>query len=397
MLKSTNLNGGVTPSDFYDNIISMTCDQTTAIENWLSTVEYNNALIVADPVLKNYINEQFLNMGLEDISDNADKHWKKARAELRELARTTTEYGDSIYMGSAKLAGQLENLMQHTDNLHGNPSEDTVTLHSTAKFNIDGRLECKKVDALQDQVSDTIAFFDKVYVPMIEDLLKIFDQLSFDPDDLAKIAVDFSKYSANRWFKRGIKVSADKRFAEAPELIRTKPAQGNKALYYAGPPTSFDTNDISQWKFIVSIFKGISLKYIMVPDLKKHNPDDDSFPVDTAALLKQRLSLISKINATIAKRKMDTTRIVSYLKKLDTAIDKIRSKARTADKAKLDDLPQQAVGRGVPSANEVVNSVCSMTGHVHRLTNDYHNALASQLRILGALTYVIQTEIDSYN
>lgn len=392
MSRSPDIKGGDIPS-YFDKLIPNDLIIEDSINQWIKSTDYYLAVSASDPVVRGYLNVQY---GLEDISDNVEKHWLKSRAQLRELAKTVTEYGESIYIGSERLEAQLDALIKQTESLKGDPKEPTVTFNSVNKFNIDGILVCKKADILNDQVINTIAFFDKVYLPLMEDFLKLLDNLSFDPEDLEKIALDFSRFSGGRWFKRGIKVGHDKRFREDADILRTKPAQGNKALYYAGP-TPDHTTSIRQWSFIVNLFKGISLKYFMVPDLKKLGPDDDTIDVDSPMNLKQRLNYLRKLNQQILKRRMDVTRVVGGLKKIDIAIDKLRAKARVADKAKMDDLPHQAVGRGVPTANEVINSVTGMVGHVHRLTTDYHNALATQLRTMGALTYVIQTEIECYN
>lgn len=363
---------------------------------------YTTFASTGDLTLLNYATRH-THVSLEEIAEQAKAAWEKTMEQLgfifKERVRPFTQ---TMFEGATKLDTNLEGLTKAAKVIKSEPNEDTFKLSGFGKYAIDGNVAFQDVQPLWNLVHNLLDFRDRMLLPYIELITRIINNVDFTKplDELE--SYDLSKLDPKSWFKGAAKVEGDDRFKTEAVVYRSNPAQGNRALYAAGPVISKDENS-QNWKYVVRALRAPLIKYYPVPTLKDVGDSDGIFDVSPIADITRRLDQLSSLTQSFLDQKGPTDKLVAVAQRLEQAAQRLWNKAsqfKEPDPAppKPGEDPHVAQEASVSKGpNMVLHDVAMLINNVIRLVTDFFDILSIYLLTTGGLAYATMVELKAYD
>lgn len=401
----TNL-GGVTPADF--NVLSIEYFQE--LESCMTSMDSITAEMVSlehlmeyldrgDPQMLSYALEKFELTEVisnEDVNRAALQAWDRVKINIRRFQSDLFGYAKVIQSGADRLVERLEMLMKMAEKANSKPFKEEITLKKTAKFSIDGAFQPKDIRPLLEDTNNIYDFLDKVLFNYMKQIDKLLQTVELDQTWTDESVMRFELFSAGKWMKHFKPLETpDDRFRASAFVVRGVTTQGEKALYYAGPPET-KTEQIKDWNYFINTIRTMRFRYIKVPNQTPINESDDKVKVEGSKTIRQRLGYILGVAKRIAARKGYDQKISADLRKIERSADKIRNAARQM-RTQLDRKnAEEETDEGRPNVSDIVKDLTTIMTSTMRMVNEFNNAIAGQLRLAGALGFVADLELKAY-
>lgn len=396
---------GVTPVDF--PVLGMIKEKQVSIESLMSELmvaesSYSLAHQEGDPLLLRASIERATQRPItNDISRSAQEEWDRVKNMLHRYQSELYSYSRVIQLGTENLAQHIEMLYDMTDGIKTKPYDKEITIKTNKKYNIDGKFEPVDIRPLLELTQTTLDFHDKVLVNLIKQLTDNLSKLQLDNNWTEDTNFKFEMFSADKWFRNGIPVENDERFRVNSNIIRSRTAQANKAIFYAGPP-DVETEKVNDWGYVMTTMKNIRYKYFTVDGLNPINEEDNVVKVNPVMSIRQRLSYILNAMKRLEARKGYGQKLADLLRRLESSADNIRNAAKIHE-ANQQRNPNTTQGvneekpqEGKPVSSVIVKDLATIMHQSTRLVTDYNNSLAGLVRLAAALTLVADRELKSY-
>jgi hypothetical protein len=400
----TNL-GGVTPADF--NVLSNEYFQDldryqlgldTTVKEMASLELLVDYLNKGDPQMLSYALEKFeLSQVIsnEDVDRAAMQAWDRIKINLRRFQSDLFGYAKVIQSGADRLVERLEMLMDMASKANSKPFKEEITLKKTAKFSLNGSFQPKDIRPVLEDTNNVYDFLDKVllnYMKQIDKLLQTVQPNQTFPEGAQ---VRFDLFTAGKWMKNFTPLAEpDDRFRTNAFVVRGITAQGEKALYYAGPP-DINEEGTADWGYFINTIRTMRFRYIKVPNQVPVNESDDTIKVEAAMTIRQRIGYLLGCAKRIAARKGYDQKISTELRKIERSADKLRNAARQAKPQKPSGDPE--ADQETPAAvAEIVRDLTLIMNSTMRLVNEFNHAIAGQIRLIGALGFVADLELKAF-
>lgn len=331
----------------------------------------------------------------EDINKSAQQVWDRTKLNMRRYQSELFSYAKIIQSGSERAVERLEMLLEMSGKLPNKPYKDTVTVNKSKKYGIDGVFQPTDIKPLLKQTQNLFDFYDKVLINYMRDVDKVVLKVEVDHTWTDDTIMKFEKFNAKKWMHDFTPVEEDERFRVSSDLARSVIAQGNKAIYFSGPPEA-KTETVKDWAFMVNTIRRFKLKYLTVPGMKPSNEEENSIPVGNPMSIKQNISYLLGVAKRISNRQGYDKKISAELRKLETDSERLRNKVRGMRVQVSKKVGEEEKDPGRPVVSDIVKDLVLIMNAMTRLVTDYNNGLAAQLRLVGALGYVADLQLKAY-
>lgn len=398
--------GGVKPADF--NVLSIEyfndldkrlksmqalVDEMVALEQFMDFTEKGDPLLLSYALEKYNLAQVISN---EDITRAAMQAWDRVKINLRRFQSDVFGYAKVIQSGADRLVDRLEMLMDMADKANSKPFKEEITLKKTAKFSINGGFQPKDIRPVLENTNNIYDFYDKVLLNFMKQVGKLLDTVELDQSWTDGTEMRFELFTAGKWMKNFKPLEEpDERFRASSFVVRGMTAQGEKALYYAGPPET-KTEDVKDWGYFINTIRSMRFRYIKIPNQVPVNEADDTLKVEGATSIRQRIGYLLGCAKRIAARKGYDQKISTEMRKIERSADKIRNNARQMRQQVDRNNAEEETNPGRPAVSEIVRDLTTIMNSLVRLVNEFNNTIAGQLRLIGALGFVADTELKAY-
>lgn len=398
--------GGDSPADF--NVLSN--EHLVALEQHRANTEKFTAEMVSlenlftyiengDGALLGYALEKFQLADVvsnEDVNRAALQAWERVKVNLRRFQSDLFGYAKVIQSGSERLVERLEMLMDMANQANSKPFKEQVTVKKNAKFSVNGGFQPKDIRPVLEDTNNIHDFFDKVMLQYMKQIDKLLNTVELDQSWTDDAVMRFELFEASKWMKNFKKLEEpDERFRASALVVRGITAQGEKALYYAGPPDT-KTQNVKDWGYFINTIRTLRLRYIKVPNQKPINESDNSIKVDAPTTIRQRVGYLLGLAKRSASRKGYDQKISTEMRKIERSADKVRNLTRNM-RTQLDRRNvEEERDEGRPNVSNIVKDLTVIMNAMTRMVNDYNNAVAQQLRLIGALGFIADLELKAY-
>lgn len=397
---------GLTPDDIpvVDNNTLVSLEEYESrlkvISLEMDTLVYLSELIETDPgkPMMSYALEKY---GLddiiscEDINKSAQQVWDRTKLNLRRYQSDLFGYAKVIQSGADRAVERLTMLHEMAEKVGREPLKETIKINKPVKFGIDGKFEPKDIRPLLTQTQDLFDFYDKVLLNYMKDVGKVITSVEVDHQWTDDTIMKFEKYSAKSWMAKFFEVENDERFRAGSFVVRSVTAQGNKAIFFSGP-TIAKTETIKDWAFMINTIRNTKLKYFTVPGLKPVNDEDNTVTVEAGTAIRQRLNYLLGTAKRIQSRQGYDKKISSELRKMESDAERLRNKVRGMRTQVNNGQGDEEKDEGRPVVSDFVKDLVMIMNSMTRLVTDYNNGIAAMLRLIGALGYVADKELQAY-
>lgn len=375
-----------------DNLAALGLEMESLV-NFITLLETKPS----DAILKYALEKYELTdiISAEDINKSAQLTWDRTKLNLRRYQSELFSYAKIIQSGADRAVERLEMLYGMADKTQRDPYDEFVTIKKNERYCIDGQFEPNDIRPLLEQSQNCFDFYDKVLINYMQDVDKVILKVELDHTWTDETLMKFERFSAKRWMSHYIDVSEDTRFRSGSNVTRTAIAQGNRAIYFAGP-TDTKTEDIKDWNFLINTIRNFRLKYLKVPEMKVANPDNNQVKVGNPNAIKQRISYIAGVAKRIKGRVGYDKKISAELRKLEADCEKLRNQSRGLRTQLNKNTGEEKKDPGRPVVSDVVKDLTMIMTSMTRLVTDFNNCLAGQLRLVGVLGYVTDLELKAY-
>lgn len=398
--------GRVTPADF--NVLSdeyfasleshqlkadKLLEEMAALEQLFTVIEQGEDHLIGYALEKFNLTEV---ISTEDVNRAAMQAWDRVKVNLRRFQSDLFGYAKVIQSGAERVVDRLEMLMDMAGKANSKPFKEEITIKKTAKFSINGGFQPKDIRPVLEDSNNIFDFFDKVMLQYMKQVDKLLNTVELDQTWTDSAEMRFELFTAGKWMKNFKPLEEpDERFRASAYVVRGVTAQGEKALYYSGPAET-KTETVKDWTYFINVIRAMRFRYIKVPGQMPVNEADDAVKVDGATTIRQRIGYLLGIAKRIAGRKGYDQKISTEIRKLERSADKIRNTTRNM-RTQIDRRnAEEEKDEGRPSVSNIVKDLTVIMNSMTRLVNDYNNALAGQLRLVGALGFVADLELKAY-
>lgn len=332
----------------------------------------------------------------EDVNRAAMQAWDRVKVNLRRFQSDLFGYAKVIQSGADRLVDRLEMLMDMAGKVNSKPFKEEVTLKKTAKFSINGGFQPRDIRPVMEDTNNIWDFYDKVLLNYMKQIDKLLQTVEINQTWTDESVMRFDLFTAGKWMKNFKPLEQpDDRFRASAFVVRGITAQGEKALYYAGPPET-NTEQIKDWNYFINTIRTMRFRYLKIPNQTPVNESDDTIKVDAATTIRQRIGYLLGVAKRIAARKGYDQKISAEMRKIERSADKLRNVARQA-RTQIDrNTAEEETQEGRPAVSEIVKDITTIMNAMVRMTNEFNNAIAGQLRLVGALGFVADLELKAY-
>lgn len=398
--------GGVIPADFnvlsneYFAELDSCAKRTEAICNEMASLEkLFIALEGSDPTLIGYALEKYeLNevVSNEDVNRAAIQAWERVKVNLRRFQSDLFGYAKVIQSGADRLVERLEMLQGIAEKANKVPFKDEIAVKKNQKFAINGGFQPFDIRPLLEDTNNTFDFFDKVLLPYMKQVDKLLNTVELNLTWTENTVMRFELFTAGKWMKNFKPLEEpDERFRAAAYVVRGVTAQGERAIYYSGPPDT-KTENVKDWGYFITTIRNMRYRYLKVPGQQPLNESDNKINVENATTIRQRLNYLIGIAKRIQGRKGYDQKISTELRKIERSAEKVRNMTRSMrtqmDRNNVDEERDE----GRPNVSEIVKDMSTIMNAMTRLVHDFNNAVAGQLRLAGALGFICDLELKAY-
>jgi hypothetical protein len=406
--------GGVTPADF--NVLSneyfaslefhklqsdKLIEEMVALEQLFIVIEHGESQLIGYALEKYNLTEV---ISTEDADRAAMQAWERVKVNMRRFQSDLFGYAKVIQSGSERLVERLEMLAEMANKANSKPFKEEVAVKKNAKFSINGGFQPKDIRPVLEGTNNLFDFYDRVLLPFLKQADKLLSTVQTDQTWADDGDMRFELFEASKWMKNFTPLEEpDDRFRASAFVVRGVTAQGEKALYYAGPKPD-DSEHAKDWGYFINVVRSLRLRYVKVPDVVPVNGSDSNIKVDPPTTIRQRVSYLLGIAKRIAARKGYDQKISTEMRKLERSADKIRNGARNmkptlkdgvgGDLGNDDDDNEEQGSQ--PNTSKIVQDLTTIMNSMTRLVSDYNNAVAGQLRLLGAMGFIADLELKAY-
>lgn len=332
----------------------------------------------------------------EDVTRAAMQAWDRVKVNLRRFQSDLFGYAKVIQSGADRLVDRLEMLMDMAGKVNSKPFKEEVTLKKTAKFSINGGFQPRDIRPVLEDTNNIWDFYDKVLLNYMKQIDKLLSTVEINQTWTDDTVMRFDLFTAGKWMKNFKPLEQpDDRFRASAFVVRGITAQGEKALYYAGPPET-NTEQIKDWTYFINTIRTMRFRYLKIPNQTPVNESDDTIKVDAATTVRQRIGYLLGVAKRIAARKGYDQKISAEMRKMERSADKLRNVARQARTQVDRNNGEEETQEGRPAVSEIVKDITTIMNAMVRMTNEFNNAIAGQLRLVGALGFVADLELKAY-
>lgn len=387
------------PAEFMEKLATqqnkceVICKEMASLESILSVIH------TTDTALHKIALEQYnlTNViSVEDVNRAAEQAWDRVKMNLRRFQSDLFGYAKIIQSGSDRLVERLEMLHDMTDKTNKVPFKEEITIRKNQKFSINGGFQPFDIRPLLEDTNNIFDFHDKVMIPYMQQVDKLLNTVELNLTWTENTTMRFELFEASKWMKNfTVLEEPDDRFRAAAYVVRGITAQGERAIYYSGPPNT-KTENIKDWNYFVNTIRNLRFRYIKVPSQQPINESDNRIEVENATTIRQRLAYLIGVAKRIQGRKGYDQKLSTELRKIERSADKVRNNTRNMrtelDKRHTDE--EKDPGR--PNVSNIVKDISMIMNCMTRLVQDYNNAVAGQLRLVGALGFICDLELKAY-
>lgn len=332
----------------------------------------------------------------EDVNRAAMQVWDRVKVNLRRFQSDLFGYAKVIQSGADRLVDRLEMLMDMAGKANSKPFKEEITLKKTAKFSINGGFQPRDIRPVLEDTNNIWDFYDKVLLNYMKQIDKLLQTVEINQTWTDDTVMRFDLFTAGKWMKNFKPLEQpDDRFRASAFVVRGITAQGEKALYYAGPPET-KTEQIKDWNYFINTIRTMRFRYLKIPNQTPVNESDDTIKVDAATTVRQRIGYLLGVAKRIAARKGYDQKISAEMRKIERSADKLRNVARQA-RTQIDrNNAEEERQDGRPAVSEIIKDITTIMNAMVRMTNEFNNAVAGQLRLVGALGFVADLELKAY-
>ncbi len=367
--------------------------EMASLENFFTYIENGDEALLSYALEKFQLTEVVSN---EDVNRAAQQAWERVKVNLRRFQSDLFGYAKVIQSGSERLVERLEMLMDMANQANSKPFKEDVTVKKNAKFSVNGGFQPKDIRPVLEDTNNIHDFFDKVMLQYMKQIDKLLNTVELDQSWTDDTVMRFELFEASKWMKNYKELEEpDERFRAGTLVVRGITAQGEKALYYAGPPDT-KTQNVKDWGYFINTIRTLRLRYIKVPNQKPINESDNTIKVDAPTTIRQRVGYLLGLAKRIASRKGYDQKISTEMRKIERSADKVRNLTRNM-RTQLDRRNvEEEKDEGRPNVSNIVKDLTVIMNAMTRMVNDYNNAVAQQLRLIGALGFVADLELKAY-
>ncbi len=398
--------GGVAPANF--NVLSneffkeldlhkertqAVCDEMDSLEKLFIALEGTDPSILNIALERHGFDTVVSN---EDVNRAAIQAWERVKVNLRRFQSDLFGYAKVIQSGADRLVERLEMLKGIADKANKVPFKDTITVKKNQKFAINGRFQPFDIRPLLEDTNNTYDFYDKVLLPYMKQVDKLLNTVELNLTWTENTAMRFELFSAGKWMKNFKPLEQpDERFRAAAFVVRGITAQGERAIYYSGPPDT-KTENVKDWGYFITTIRNIRYRYIKVPGQQPLNESDNKIDVENAMTIRQRLGYLIGIAKRIQGRKGYDQKISTELRKIERSAEKVRNMTKSMRTQMDRNNVEEERDEGRPNVSEIVKDISAIMNAMTRLVHDFNNAVAGQLRLAGALGFICDLELKAY-
>lgn len=370
-----------------------TCAEMASLEQLLCVFN------TTDPLLHSIALEQF---GLkdaistEDVNRAAIQAWERVKMNLRRFQSDLFGYAKVIQSGAERLIERLEMLQNIAEKANKVPFKDEIRVKKNQKFAINGAFQPFDIRPVLEDTNNTFDFFDKVLIPYMKQVDKLLNTVELNLTWTENAVMRFELFEASKWMKNFKELTEpDDRFRASAYVVRGITAQGEKAIYYSGPPNT-KTENVKDWNYFINTIRNMRFRYIKVPGQQPLNESDNKIEVENATTIRQRIGYLLGVAKRIASRKGYDQKISAELRKMERSADKVRNQTRTMRTQVDRRHAEEETDEGRPNVSTVVKDISMIMNSMTRLVQDFNNSVASQLRLAGALGFICDLELKAY-
>lgn len=419
--------GGVIPADF--NVLSneylasleshqkrseKLIEEMVALEQLFTVIEQGETQLIGYALEKYNLTQV---ISTEEVDRAAEQAWERVKVNMRRFQSDLFGYAKVIQSGAERLVERLEMLSGMASKANSKPFKESVNVKKNVKFSVNGGFQPKDIRPVLENTNNIFDFFDKVLLQYMKQVDKLLNTVQTNQSWDDSTEMGFDLFEASKWMKNfEVLPEPDHRFRATAFVVRGQTAQGERSLYYAGPPPDkkVDTDpqnpqpNAKDWGYFINVVRGMRFRYLKIPDVQPINESDNTIKVDPPTTIRQRVSYLLGIAKRIAGSKGYDQKISSEMRKLERSADKIRNNMRNLREDDTpgvggdlsgsrgddpDNPPQQP---NTPNVSNVVRDLTTIMNSMTRLVSDYNNALAGQLRLLGAMGFIADLELKAY-
>ena len=412
--------GGVIPADF--NVLSneyfaslesyklksdKLIEEMVALEQLFTVIEQGESQLIGYALEKYSLTDV---ISTEDVNRAAIQAWERVKVNMRRFQSDLFGYAKVIQSGAERLVERLEMLAEMANKANSKPFKETVNVKKNIKFSVNGAFQPKDIRPVLEGTNNLFDFFDRVLLPFMQQVDKLLNTVQTDQSWNDDTDMRFELFEASKWMKNFKPLEEpDDRFRASAYVVRGVTAQGERALYYSGPQ-AIETDDsenpnlnAKDWGYFINVIRSMRLRYIKVPGVQPINESDNTIKVDPPTTIRQRVSYLLGIAKRIAARKGYDQKLSTEMRKIERSADKIRNNLRNirptlrdgvgGDLGNDNDDGQQD---DQPNVSKIVQDLTTIMNSITRLVGDYNNAVAGQLRLLGAMGFIADLELKAY-
>lgn len=370
------------------------CSEMAALETFINTADSLSEDMLSYALEKYVLADK---ISVEEVGQATELAWERVKLNLRRFQSDLYGYAKVINSGAERSVERLQMLMDMTESANTKPFKETVPVKKNAKFSINGAFQPKDIRPVLEDTNNVMDFYDKVLLPYLKQIDQLLNTVEPDQTWSDENAVRFDLFTAGKWMKNFKPLEEpDDRFRASAYVVRGVTAQGEKALYYSGPPDERGSSP-KDWSYFMNTIRNLKLRYIKVPGQQPINSEENQLQVDSAKTIRQRISYLLGLARRIQAREGYDQKLSSELKRLERTADKLHSQAKQLDRDQLNkpqDEESQEPRR--TNANNIIRDVVTIMTSLTRLVSDYNNTIAGQLRLIGALGYIADVELKAY-
>lgn len=419
--------GGVIPADF--NVLSndylasleshrvrseKLVEEMVALEQLFTVIEQGETQLIGYALEKYNLTEV---ISTEDVDRAAEQAWERVKVNMRRFQSDLFGYAKIIQSGAERLVERLEMLSGLASKANSKPFKEEVSVKKNVKFSINGGFQPKDIRPVLENTNNIFDFYDKVMMQYFKQVDKLLSTVNVNQSWDDDSAMRFELFAANKWMKNFEPLDEpDHRFRSPAYVVRSKTAQGERALYYSGPapdqneapdPENPNLNN-KDWGYFMNVVRSMRFRYLKIPDVQPINESDNTIKVDPPTTIRQRVSYLLGIAKRLAGSKGYDQKISTEIRKLERSADKIRNNLRNIrdddmpgvggdlSGSRGDDPDAEVQQPNKPNVSNVVRDLTTIMNSMTRLVSDYNNALAGQLRLLGAMGFIADLELKAY-
>lgn len=370
-----------------------TCDEMASLEKLFITLEGT------DPSMLKLALERY---GLDNVVSNEDVNraaiqaWERVKVNLRRFQSDLFGYAKVIQSGADRLVERLEMLKGIAEKANKVPFKDEISVKKNQKFAVNGGFQPFDIRPLLEDTNNTYDFYDKVLLPYMKQIDKLLNTVELNLTWTENTEMRFELFSAGKWMKNFKPLEEpDERFRAASLVVRGITAQGERAIYYSGPPDT-KTENVKDWGYFITTIRSMRYRYLKIPGQQPLNESDNKIEVENATTIRQRLNYLIGIAKRIQGRKGYDQKISTELRKIERSAEKVRNMTKSMRTQMDRNNVEEERDEGRPNVSDTVKDISTIMNAMTRLVHDFNNAVAGQLRLAGALGFVCDLELKAY-